>query len=327
MTILYIRGVNDALIEFRTDISKPFLTNVVTHLNSFMLKDHITFTTTVTELDILKVEFADMIFSCLFAYYYYCLYLLRRDMVLVETEIENEINLFINNKRNRRRIKRQDEKRKLDLTIAQTGETFQQNDQLDEELDEEDLQPNIDESTPSAVTSSHPDIMARSKETDITVKPDENDQETNTNDSNPVAEVKKSQKKDKRRKRDKSVHLVTVVNRNFVPDPVHFFQACLYGHKEIVRQLLTNHRHELDIQQLEPVTGYTSFHLACSGGHLSVVQQLMTRFGNEICKQLLSRDGKSGLFLASEFGRKEVVQTILNKISKKEVRLVFITFK
>ncbi len=77
----------------------------------------------------------------------------------------------------------------------------------------------------------------------------------------------------------------------------------------------------MDIQQVEPDTGYTAFHLACTGGHLSVVQQLMKTFGNETCRQLLTKnDGKSGLVLAAEFERIEIVQTILTTYKKTEMR-------
>jgi len=113
---------------------------------------------------------------------------------------------------------------------------------------------------------------------------------------------------------------VKLVRATFRPSPEHFFQACLYGHKEIVRHLLANHGNELDIQQVEPVTGYTAFHLACAGGHLSVVQQLMAKCGAETCRQLITTDGKSGLILAAVSGRKEIVQTILNTYKKKDIR-------
>jgi hypothetical protein len=162
------------------------------------------------------------------------------------------------------------------------------------------LQSNIDSSTPSAVTSHSRDSVARSKETDVTTKTSsklcETDQESKLSNLDSVSKVK-GQKKDTRRERKKSVQIVTVVNCYFVPDPVHFFQACLYGHKEILRQLLSSHGHEVDIQLVEPVTGYTTFHLACDRGHLSVVHQLMTFLGNECCRQLLTSEGKSGLIL------------------------------
>jgi ankyrin repeat protein len=77
----------------------------------------------------------------------------------------------------------------------------------------------------------------------------------------------------------------------------------------------------LDIQQVEPDTGYTAFHLACTGGHLSVVQQLMAKYGIETCRQLLTKnDGKSGLILAAGAGKIEIVQTILSTYKKNEIR-------
>jgi hypothetical protein len=102
--------------------------------------------------------------------------------------------------------------------------------------------------------------------------------------------------------------------------PEYFFRACRDGQKEIVRQLLSGHGHQLDIQQVEPDTGYTAFHLACAGGHLSVVQQLMKAFGNETCRHLLTNEGKSGLVLAAEYERIEIVQTILSTYKKNEMR-------
>jgi hypothetical protein len=104
------------------------------------------------------------------------------------------------------------------------------------------------------------------------------------------------------------------------PGPEYFFRACCDGQKKIVRQLLSDHGHQLDIQQVEPDTGYTAFHLACAGGHLSVVQQLLKTFGNETCRHLLTNEGKSGLVLAAEYERIEIVQTILTTYKKTEMR-------
>ena len=123
-----------------------------------------------------------------------------------------------------------------------------------------------------------------------------------------------------RQQNNNSEERVKVVKSTIKPSPDHFFQACLNGHKEIVRQLLSDRLYELDIKKLEPVTGHTAFHLACAGGHLSVVQQLLSKFGNETCKQLLTADGKSGLIVAVESGRKEIVQTILNTYKIKDIR-------
>ncbi len=126
---------------------------------------------------------------------------------------------------------------------------------------------------------------------------------------------------DVRNLRENKTSEVKLAKATFQPSPEDFFQACQYGDKEVVRQLLANHGHQLDIQQVEPVTGYTAFHLACAGGHLSVVQQLMKAFGTETCRQLLTKnDGKSGLILAAGAGRIEIVQTILSTYKKNEIR-------
>ena len=255
------------------------------------------------ELDKLNIEFKDIIFILLLAFYGYYLYFRHQKMVLVEVVV-------IYYKRNRRRNKRQNSTTVLWFI---------------NEITEEKLPPNKDESIQNVVTSYHCDSISRSKETDMTVKTssmlNETDQETEMNDFCSVEKVK-SQEKEKRIEGDKSVHLVTTFDQNFVPCPAHFFHACLYGHKEIVRQLLANHRHKLDIQLVEPVTGYTAFHLACDRGHLSVVQQLMTFFGNECCRQLLTSKGKSGLILGAELGRIEIIKALLDTYKKKEFRYI-----
>ena len=71
---------------------------------------------------------------------------------------------------------------------------------------------------------------------------------------------------------------------------------------------------------IDPVSGHTAFHLASSFGHISIVQQLMNTFGNEVCNNLVNVDGKSGLELAAEHGKQNVVCTILNTIKKRHLR-------
>jgi len=110
------------------------------------------------------------------------------------------------------------------------------------------------------------------------------------------------------------------VNRKMEPKPDDFFHACLYGHHDIVRQLLAGHENQINIHKLEPVSGFTAFHLACAGGHLSIVQQLMSKYGKDTCRDLINRDGQTGLESAAESGRKDILQTILNTISLKKLR-------
>ena len=78
----------------------------------------------------------------------------------------------------------------------------------------------------------------------------------------------------------------------------------------------------ITINKQDPITGYTPFHTACAGGQLSIVKQLMTQYGNDTCKQLLSRDGKTGLQVSAESGHQRVVQTIPNTINIKNLRLI-----
>ena len=102
-----------------------------------------------------------------------------------------------------------------------------------------------------------------------------------------------------------------------------FFHACLYGHCDIIRQLISENEMDLsknDISKNEPFTGYSGFHLACAGGHLSIIQQLLTRFGKDFCNNLVSKDGKTGLEVSAEHGRKDVVHTILKTINNKNMR-------
>jgi len=104
------------------------------------------------------------------------------------------------------------------------------------------------------------------------------------------------------------------------PTPDQFHDACAKGHKDVVRQLLSSHKNEIDIFKVEQNSGNTAIHAACSGGHLSVVQQLTSHFGRDLCTQLLNREQKTGLELAVESGRTEVVQEILRTIKRKFIR-------
>jgi hypothetical protein len=104
------------------------------------------------------------------------------------------------------------------------------------------------------------------------------------------------------------------------PTPDQFHDACAKGHKEVVRQLLSSHKNEIDIFKVEQNSGNTAIHAACAGGHLSVVQQLTSHFGRDLCLQLLNSEQKTGLELAVESGRTEVVQEILRTIKRKFIR-------
>ncbi len=97
-----------------------------------------------------------------------------------------------------------------------------------------------------------------------------------------------------------------------------FYHACLYGHSDVVRQLIAENK--IDNLNIEPHTGYSGFHLACAGGHLSIVHQLMTKFGKDLCNGLTSADGKTGLELSAENGQQCVVHTILTSINNRNMR-------
>jgi hypothetical protein len=116
----------------------------------------------------------------------------------------------------------------------------------------------------------------------------------------------------------KEICLVRILNCNTEPKPDQFFHACLYGHNKVIRHLLGHF--QFDLSDLEPVSGFTAFHLACAGGHLSIVQQLMSKYGKDTCRDLINREGQTGLECAVESGRIEIVKTILNSISQKNLR-------
>ena len=67
----------------------------------------------------------------------------------------------------------------------------------------------------------------------------------------------------------------------------------------------------IDIASEDIVTGFTAFHLSCTGVHLSVVQQLLTKFGSNRCTELVNKDGLTGLELAAQSGRRDVVEVNL----------------
>jgi hypothetical protein len=97
-----------------------------------------------------------------------------------------------------------------------------------------------------------------------------------------------------------------------------FYHACLYGHSDVVRQLIADNK--IDHLKIESHTGYSGFHLACTGGHLSIVHQLMTKFGKDLCNGLTSTDGKTGLELSAENGQQYVVHAILISINNRNMR-------
>ena len=110
--------------------------------------------------------------------------------------------------------------------------------------------------------------------------------------------------------------IIVVLLNKMEPTLDTFLNACLYGHKDVVRQLIVKHSDMIDIAKVDSVTGFTAFHLACTGGHLSVVQQLLTKFGSNRCTELVNKDGLTGLELASQSGRRDVVQAILKTCKK-----------
>ena len=112
-------------------------------------------------------------------------------------------------------------------------------------------------------------------------------------------------------------------NEDFERKSDQFFDACQKGQKEVVRQLLSFHKNEIDIFEFEQKSGNTAFHAACAGGHLSVVQQLISIFGKDLCcssAKLLNREQKTGLELALQYGRKEVAKEIVRSIKRKFIR-------
>ena len=111
-----------------------------------------------------------------------------------------------------------------------------------------------------------------------------------------------------------------VIQNKMEPTLDTFLHACLYGHKDVIRKLIARHGNSINFTKVDSVTGYTGFHLACTGGHLSVVQQLLTKFGSSICRELVNNDGLTGLELAAQFGRKDVVKAILETIKGKHLR-------
>ena len=96
------------------------------------------------------------------------------------------------------------------------------------------------------------------------------------------------------------------------------FHACLYGHGETVLAILADAT--LEIAELEPLTGQTAFHLACIRGHLSIVQYLHKKFGAKVCFNLKNREELTGLEIATELGKSDVVQAILQAVPKKQTR-------
>lgn len=97
-----------------------------------------------------------------------------------------------------------------------------------------------------------------------------------------------------------------------------FYHACLYGHGETVLAILADTT--LEIAELEPLSGQTAFHLACIRGHLSIVQYLHKKFGAKVCFNLKNRDELTGLEVATELGKADVVQNILQAVPKKQTR-------
>ena len=287
----------DLSAEFGIDIPKPRPELIFDYLTMFMGREHhILYFSTNEYLELQQTGYFDCGFNVIFSLYYIGLYHCRQEMLLAEKENDSPQKEQVSNKRQRRKTKRQKINPRFDST------------QSDSLLD------HLSKITEPIDTRFASNVKLRNVNPKMD-RSEESKEEKETLQS--TVETKNNKMKE-----NKLVNYINIINQNFVPYPAHFFQACLYGHKEIVRQLLASNGHELDIQLVEPATGYTAFHLACDRGHLSVVHQLMTFFGNESCRQLITSEGKSGLILGAELGRIEIIKALLDTYKKKELRYI-----
>lgn len=91
-------------------------------------------------------------------------------------------------------------------------------------------------------------------------------------------------------------------------DPMGFLHACVYGHKDVLKSLLSNP--DLDINQtisLKDYSGFTGMHISVLMDHLPNVQLLL----NHANIWLKNEDGKNAFELALELDRKDIVTVFM----------------
>ena len=86
----------------------------------------------------------------------------------------------------------------------------------------------------------------------------------------------------------------------------------------MVKQLLLHYKTDFQISHFEENSGFTAFHLACAGGHTAVVEQLLQEYDS--CNFLKNKDGISGLEVAVQLSQISVVNSILDSISRQDMR-------
>ncbi len=94
-------------------------------------------------------------------------------------------------------------------------------------------------------------------------------------------------------------------------DKAWLHHACLYGHKDQVREILKRFGPDIDVNKVVH-GGHTALHLACFPGHLSVVQILLSNGGQHKINISKTNDhGQTPLDLAVTHGHKNIVVQLI----------------
>jgi hypothetical protein len=106
--------------------------------------------------------------------------------------------------------------------------------------------------------------------------------------------------------------------KNFVVKTDLFYHACYHGHVELVKQMLIHYKTDFQTSHCEENSGFTAFHLACAGGHTAIVEILLKEYDS--CNFIKNRDGVTGLEVAVQFSQIAISNSILDSISRQDMR-------
>ena len=89
--------------------------------------------------------------------------------------------------------------------------------------------------------------------------------------------------------------------------PLHW--ACLKGHVDVVRVLVSEFKANMTIQTLFGGKGYTALHYSCREGHVDIVRTLVKYKANVNAK---TDSGDTQLTLAARHGHSNIVHAFLS---------------
>ena len=102
--------------------------------------------------------------------------------------------------------------------------------------------------------------------------------------------------------------------------PSWIHHACLYGHKDTVKNIMNQFSTSLNFNEQESLGGNTPLHLACLGRHLNVIQTLMSNARREsVDLTITNTDGQTAIDIAIDKGASDIVCILLKSASNEAV--------